>query len=151
LQAPIDKRYSGFNVTGVKARALAAVLIYLGPLLRGWARIKWRFKGMRAQVRIGPVETEQRPRLSWKERAFQLSYWSDAGAEKEVLLNGLSNFLVPQKYLVIADTGWNGWDLKIARGLCSRALVTVCSENHGGRKPLLRGGWGMRGSFSLFF
>jgi hypothetical protein len=38
----------------------------------------------------------------------------------------------------MADTGWNKWDLKIARGLCSRALVTVCSENHGGGKRLLR-------------
>ena len=138
LQAPIDERFSGFNTTGVKARALAALLIYLGPLLRGWERIKWRIKGMRAQTQIGLVETEQRARFVWKERAFHLSYWSDTGAEKEVLLNGLSDFLVPQKYLVMADTGWNGWDLKIARGLCSRALVTVCSENHGGGKRLLR-------------
>jgi O-antigen biosynthesis protein len=138
LQAPIDKRFSGFTTTGVKARALAAVLIYLGPLLRGWERIKWRIKGMRAQARIGPIETEQRARLNWKERAFHLSYWSDTDAEKELLLNGLNDFLVPQKYLVIADTGWNKWDLKIARGLCSRALVTICSENHGGSKRLLR-------------
>jgi hypothetical protein len=138
LQAPIDKRFGDFNATGVKARALAALLIYLGPLLRGWERVKWRIKGMRAQAHIGPVETEQRARLVWKERAFHLSYWSDTGAEKELLLNGLNDFLVPQKYLVMADTGWNKWDLKIARGLCSRALVTVCSENHGGSKRLLR-------------
>jgi hypothetical protein len=84
------------------------------------------------------METEQRARLVWKECAFHLSYWSDEGAEKEILLNGLRDFLVPQKYLVMADTGWNRWDLKIARGLCSRALVTVCSENHGSGKRLLR-------------
>jgi hypothetical protein len=138
LQAPIDKRFSGFNATGVKARALAALLIYLGPLLRGWERIKWRVKGMRGQPHIAPMETEQRASFVWKECAFHLSYWSDAGAEKEILLNGLRDFLVPQKYLVVADTGWNRWDLKIARGLCSRALVTVCSENHGGEKRLLR-------------
>ena len=47
-------------------------------------------------------------------------------------------FLVPQKYFVVPDTGWSGWDLKIARGLCSRRLVTVCVENHGGAKRLLR-------------
>ena len=57
-QAPIDKQFTGFNVTGVKARALAALLIYLGPLLRGWERIKWRVKAMRAQAHIGLVETE---------------------------------------------------------------------------------------------
>ena len=32
-------------------------------------------------------------------------------------------FLAPQKYFVVADQGWNDWDLKIARGLWSRALV----------------------------
>src|SRR5438132_5107634 len=82
LPAPIDKRFSGFNTAGVKARALAALLIYLGPLLRGWERIKWRIKGTRAEARIGRVETRQRARLGWKERAFHLSYWSDAAGEK---------------------------------------------------------------------
>jgi hypothetical protein len=151
LQAPIDKRFGGFDAAGVKARALAALLIYLGPLLRGWERIKWRIKGMRAQAHIGLVETEQRARPVWRERAFHLSYWSDAGAEKEVLLSGLNDFLVPQKYLVMADTGWNGWDLRIARGLCSRALVTVCSENHGGGKRLLRVRCAMRLSQPALF
>jgi hypothetical protein len=48
------------------------------------------------------------------------------------------DFLLPQKYFVVADTGWSKWDLKIARGLWSRAYVTVCGENHGGGKRLLR-------------
>jgi glycosyltransferase involved in cell wall biosynthesis len=138
LQAPIDKRFAGLNLSGVRARALAAVLIYLGPLLRGWERIKWRVKQMRAQAHIGFTETEQRARICWRERSFQLSYWSEASLEKEVLLGGLTDFLVPQKYLVSADTGWSNWDLKIARGLWSRCLVTVCTENHGSSKRLLR-------------
>jgi len=137
-QAPIDKRFTGFNVTGIKARALAALLIYLGPLLRGWERIKWRIKEMRPQADIGLVKTEQRARICWRERAFLLCYWSEAAAEKEVLLGGLTKFLVQQKYLVVIDSGWSNWDLKIAYGLCSRSLVTVCVENHGGGKRLLR-------------
>jgi glycosyltransferase involved in cell wall biosynthesis len=138
LQAPIDKRFTSSNLSRVRARTLAAILIYLGPLLRGWERVKWRIKGMRVQAHTGLTETEQRARISWRDRAFHLSYWSEAGAEKEVLLAGLTDFLVPQKYLVVVDTGWSRWDLKIARGLCGRSLVTVCSENHGGHKRLLR-------------
>jgi len=137
-RAPIDKRFTGFNVTGIKARALAAVLIYLGPLLRGWERIKWRIKEMRSQADIGFARTEQRARICWRERAFHLCYWSEASAEKEMLLGGLTDFLVQQKYLVTMDTGWSNWDLKVGRGLCSRSLVTVCVENHGGGKRLLR-------------
>src|SRR5476649_3743 len=47
-------------------------------------------------------------------------------------------FLTPQKYFIVPDQGWSGWDLKIARGLWSRAFVLVCAENHGGVKRLLR-------------
>jgi hypothetical protein len=137
-QAPIDARFTGLSLIGIRARALAAVLIYLGPLLRGWERIKWRVKQMRVQDHVGLVDTEQPARVYWRERAFHLCYWSEEGAEKEVLLGGLTNFLIPQKYLVIVDTGWSRWDLKIARGLCSRSLVAVCVENHGGQKRLLR-------------
>ena len=151
LQAPIDQRFGGLNLTGLRARALAAVLIYLGPLLRGWDRIKWRVKQMCAQAHIGFMETEQRARICWRERSFHLSYWSEAGSEKEVLLGGLTDFLIPQKYLVSADTGWSNWDLKIARGLCSRCLVTVCAENHGGSKRLLRVRCAMRLSHLALF
>jgi glycosyltransferase involved in cell wall biosynthesis len=145
-KAPIDPRFSG-----PKARALVALLIYLGPLLRGWERLRWRIREMRAQPQIAPVETEQRARISWRDRALLLSYWSEAGVEKEALLGGLMAFLAPQKYFVVPDTGWSGWDLEIARGLCGRALVLVCTENHGGGKRLLRVRCAMRLSrFALF-
>ena len=39
---------------------------------------------------------------------------------------------------MVPDQGWSDWDLKIARGLWSRAFVTVVAENHGGEKRLLR-------------
>ena len=133
LKAPIDGRF-----TGLKARALVALLIYLGPLLRGWERIRWRIREMRTRPHTAPAETEQRAHVSWRQRALQLAYWSESGTEKEAVIHGLMDFLVRQKYFVVPDTGWSGWDLEIARGLCSRSLVTVCSENHGGAKRLLR-------------
>jgi O-antigen biosynthesis protein len=146
LKAPIDKRF-----TGLKARALVAMLIYLGPLLRGWERIKWRIRETRAQPHAAPAETEQQARIAWRERAFHLAFWSEAGIEKEALIGALMDFLVPQKYFVVPDTGWSGWDLKIARGVCSRALVLVCTENHGGPKRLLRVRCAMRLSrFAVF-
>jgi glycosyltransferase involved in cell wall biosynthesis len=134
LKAPIDKRFRG-----VKARALVALLIYLGPILRGYERIKWRLKETRApETTRGLGQAMQKARLALKERAFYLSYWSDKGEDKEALLGGLMRFLIPQKYFVVADQGWDEWDLKIARGLWSRALVLVCTENHADGKNLLR-------------
>jgi O-antigen biosynthesis protein len=121
-------------------------LIYLGPLLRGWERLKWRCKTMPRHDNIRPDPVEQRARIDWRERAFLLRYWDESGAEKEILLGGLMDFLLPQKYFVVADTGWSKWDLKISRGLWSRALVTVVAENHGGMKQLLRVRCAMRTS-----
>jgi len=133
LKAPIDPRF-----TGVKARSLVALLIYLGPLLRGWERLKWRMKTMQTEDHVGLPPFEQRARIDWLARTFTLSYWNETGAEKEALLAGLMDFLLPQKYFVVPDTGWSKWDLKISRGLWSRAFVTVCTENHGGEKRMLR-------------
>jgi GT2 family glycosyltransferase len=135
LKAPIDKRFRG-----LKARALVALLIYIGPMLRGWERLKWRLRERRKGEGTPEAVTEARQpaRISWRERAFYLSYWSDRGEEKEVLLGGLMRFLTPQKYFIVTDQGWNDWDIKISRGLWSRALVLVCTENHGGMKRLLQ-------------
>jgi len=145
-KAPIDKNFTGF-----KARALVALLIYLGPLLRGWERIRWRLKELRTQEHLRLAKNEQRARICWTTRAFNLTYWSEAAAEKEALICGLMDFLVPQKYFVVPDAGWSHWDLEIARGLCSRALVLVCAENHGGAKRLLRVRCAMRFSRIALF
>jgi hypothetical protein len=87
-------------------------------------------------IRLAP--TEQHAHIDWRNRSFQLSYWSEKSDEKETLLGGLMAFLAPQKYFIVPDTGWSDWDLKIARGLWSRALVMVVAENHGGVQRLLR-------------
>ena len=134
LKAPIDKRFRG-----VKARALVASLIYIGPFLRGWERLKWRFKGLSSEERLETIGgIEQKARVSWRNRALFLSYWSERGDEKETILGGLMRVLAPLKYFVVMDAGWSDWDLKISRGLWSRALVLCCVENHGGNKRLLR-------------
>jgi O-antigen biosynthesis protein len=135
LKAPIDKRF-----TGLKARGLVALLIYLGPILRGGERLKWRFREMRTHehAAVPAPEPDQKARIDWRDRTFYLSYWSERGDEKELLLGALMRFLTPHKYFIVTDQGWNDWDLKIARGLWSRAFVLVCGENHGGMKRLLR-------------
>lgn len=80
----------------------------------------------------------QRLHLSWRERAFFLSYWTEAGLEKESLLEGVMEFLLNHKYFIVLDQGWSGWDFEIYRGIWSRAQVKMCTENHGGGKRLLR-------------
>ena len=134
LKAPIDRRFRG-----LKARALVALLVYLGPILRGWERLKWRFKAVPPEEPAGAFGVvEQKARVSWLDRALYLSYWSERGDEKEALLAGLMRVLAPLKYFVVMDSGWGDWDIKVSRGVWTRALVLCCVENHGGNKRLLR-------------
>jgi len=132
LRARVDPRFGG-----LRSRALIAVLTYLGPLVRGLQRYLWRLRG---HGDVEPVEFEgqQQPaRIDWLARAFTLGYWSEQGHEKEALLAGVMEFLIPRKYLIAVDPGWNRWDLEIYRGIWSKLRLTVAAENHGGSKRLL--------------
>jgi hypothetical protein len=117
---------------------LVGLLIYLGPLMRGLARTRWRMKRKRQIKAVKANGSLQKPRVSWHQRAFFLSYWTEAGVEKESLLYGIADFLVPRKYLVALDQGWSGWDLEICQSVWARAKIKVGTENHGGQKNLLK-------------
>jgi hypothetical protein len=66
-----------------------------------------------------------------------LRYWSGQGHEKEGLLGGLMEFLIPRKYFIAMDPGWNPWDLEIYRGIWTKARVAVAAENYGGPNRVL--------------
>ncbi|MEW6296775.1 MAG: glycosyltransferase [Thermodesulfobacteriota bacterium] len=132
-RARIDPRFNG-----IRARLLIALLVYLGPLVRSFERYRWRIRGLTDVEPIHFAETGQEPEINWRERAFRLAYWSEQGIEKETLLYGMVEFLLPRKYLLALDQGWSGWDLEVSRGIWSKAQLKFVSENHGGPKRLLR-------------
>jgi hypothetical protein len=132
LRARVDPRF-----TGVRSRMLIALLTYLGPLVRGLQRYLWRLRGLGEIDRIHFDGPQQPARIDWLQRAFAVGYWSEQGHEKEALLGAVMDFLIPRKYLIAVDPGWNRWDLEVYRGIWSKARLTVAVENHGGAKRLL--------------
>jgi glycosyltransferase involved in cell wall biosynthesis len=133
LSAKIAPRFEG-----PKARALIALLIYLGPLLRGWERLKWRWKALPAIVPADPGPAEQRGKWAWRARGFVLSYWNESGTEKEELLGALMRRCAAERYATAIDGGWRDWDLEIGAGLAAGARILIAGENHGADKRLLR-------------
>jgi GT2 family glycosyltransferase len=123
---------------GRRAAMLIALLIYLGPLVRTFERYRWRLRRFQEVNPVQPNGPMQPPRVLWRERAFDLAYWNEEGKEKEGLLYGIVERLVPRKYLIALDQGWNGWDLEICQGPWAKARVCSATENHGGAKRLLR-------------
>jgi len=133
LKADIDPRFRG-----VRAFLLVTLLIYLGPILRSLTRYYWRIHGL---TEVEPIDFErsmQAPEISWLDRAFSLCFWSEQGLEKENLIQGVMDFLLPRKFFIMQDQGWNDWDLMAFRGVWSKATIKVCTENHGSGKRLLR-------------
>ena len=131
LSAKLAPRFEGPN-----ARMLIAALIYLGPLLRGWTRIKWRLKALSAAPLVPRGELEQRGR--WQGLGFVLSYWSETGTEKEALLGALMRGCAAASCPVAMDAGWEDWDIEVAGGPAGGARVVIAGENHGADKRLLR-------------
>ena len=128
----LDPRYRDW-----RSRALLASLIYLGPLLRSYERYKWRLRGLANVEPVHFAEPRQKPQ-GWLAREFRLVYWSDEAVEKESLIQGLMDFLLPRKYLIDVDRGWNDWDIEVHRGAFARSEIAVAVENHGGNKRFLR-------------
>lgn len=99
---------------------------------RGYSNWRSKFK---LKAIFEPINKLQ---IAWRDRAFCLSYWTEAGLEKESLIQEVMDFLLNSKYFVVVDSGWSDWDLEVYRGLWSRVQIKLCSENHGGSKRLLR-------------
>jgi O-antigen biosynthesis protein len=138
--AKIDPRFEG-----PKARGLIALLIYLGPLLRGWSRIKWRLKALpRMTTETRPFA--QRANVAWRARGLTLAFWNEAGTEKEAVLGALMRACAAEKHPVAMENGWSDWDVEIGGGLAGNARVLVVGENHGADKRLLRARWRLRPS-----
>jgi len=128
---------------GPKARALIALLIFLGPLLRGWSRLKWRAKALPEFVpTAGPFR--QRARWNWRARGFALSFWNETSTEKEALLGALMRACADERYPTRMGAGWEDWDIEVGGGVAGSARVQVAVENHGAEKRLLRVRSGLR-------
>lgn len=134
-KARLDPRFGGLS-----ARLLVMLLLYLGPLMRGFERYLWRMRGAGDVERVDAEipEPEESPEISLAKREFSVGYWSESGREKEEFLQELSGFLVPRKYRVAVGSGWEPWDVEVARGIGTAARVEVAVEDHTGAKRLFR-------------
>jgi O-antigen biosynthesis protein len=133
LRAPVDARG-----TGVRGRAVIALLTYLGPLLRCLERYRWWARGLTQAEPANGTWEPRTPPVSWRERAFTVSFWTEHGLEKEAILDGLQTEMIARKYFAVADEGWSRWDLEVQGGLWSRGRVTAVTEYHGGGRRVLR-------------
>jgi hypothetical protein len=125
------------NKRRVWSRPLVALLFFLQPMVRGWARYHGRLS-------IGPtppsaVESLESLSLKdWPEAARQLEYWANTPTDRVDFVQRILQRLDEQGWEVKADAGWSNFDMEIFGSRWSHLQLATVAEPHAGGKQLLR-------------
>ena len=129
LQAGVPRRQQRFW-----SRPLIALLFFLQPIVRGWARYKWRLTVQsRPPVFKRPVERGE----DW-DAIENIRYWSDGGADRYSILHKIVTKLDAEGWQHKTDTGWNDYDVEIFGSRWSRLRLTTVTEELAGGKKIIR-------------
>ena len=113
------------------SRLLVALLFFLQPIVRGWARFKWRI----AIKCRAPVEAALARRSPESPDTF--TYWSDVRFDRLKFLHDLLNCLESRRWPARTDTGWENHDLELLTSAWIRLrLATATEELELGKKQL---------------
>jgi GT2 family glycosyltransferase len=114
-----------------RARLLVAWLAWSGPLARTWARWKTRLS---AGGTSGESQPRQRPGLRLLRRSLYLSYWNESWTTRDALLERLRRQFSRAEAAVIADAGWNDFDLEVRPDPWTRLRFKTADEEHAGAR-----------------
>jgi O-antigen biosynthesis protein len=116
------------------SRPLVALLFFLQPIARGWARFKWRLNLLagRRRPQIEP------PAARDPEPAECRAYWTDGTVDRFGFLQGLLTKLALAGWTFKTDTGWTNQDIELTSDLWTRLALTTATEELGQGKRNLR-------------
>jgi GT2 family glycosyltransferase len=122
---------------GLRSRCLIAVLCYLQPLVRSWARYRARLSAFRASEAHFKPPRGADARLPLSGR-LTIEYWSEEWRDRTELLDCAVIYLNKRRCGRVIDTGWSSWDLAIYPHLWTIVEVRTAQEDHGSGKRLIR-------------
>jgi glycosyltransferase involved in cell wall biosynthesis len=105
------------------SRPLVALLFFLQPIIRGWARFKWWFNLHSSRKRFLPEPT------STSETPETIVYWSQGNTSRYRFMDGIMLKLERGGWTYKTDTGWTSRDVEIPAHFWTHLrLTTVCEE-----------------------
>jgi GT2 family glycosyltransferase len=125
LKAPLEKCHRGAG-----SRMLIGWLAFSGSLVRTIARYRWRADARRRALFDNGVR--QQATFDWKLRQIRLSYWNSAYTTREAVLQQLQRFFGSRGRAVVADSGWEDFDLLVEANPCARIQFRTAEEELGG-------------------
>ncbi|RME94046.1 MAG: glycosyltransferase [Verrucomicrobia bacterium] len=119
------------------SRPVVALLFYLQPIVRGWARYQGRlFLGQTPRrVRLDfRALTEHRP----EDERGQLAFLAPAGLDRLTFLQTVRTRLETDGWRVRPDAGWSPFDLEIYGSHWSKLQLTTAAEYEPDGRPWIR-------------
>jgi glycosyltransferase involved in cell wall biosynthesis len=132
-QAKIEPVYQGLH-----GYLLVAYLLFMGPIVRGIERYKWRFILASSHAPRTDAARISTKMISLLPRSLNFAYWSTAGVERDHFLTAIIPLLESRKFYVSIESGWRPWDLLIGQGLWAKSSLITSTEHHGSGKTLTR-------------
>ena len=129
------------------SRPLIALLFLLQPLVRGWARYRWRFNAQSAPRRRLAKAPSTLPLPE------QLMYWGARQFDRYKLLSRFLERLDEEGWQNKPDTGWGKADLEVFGSRWSRLRLTTVSEQmeHGYTlRCRVENTWSLRATFGFW-
>jgi glycosyltransferase involved in cell wall biosynthesis len=116
------------------SRPLVALLFFLQPVIRGWARFKWRFTLLAAHRSVS-LEPPEWP--ADKDPPATMAFWSDRGTDRYQFLESILRQLARSGCPYRTDTGWTAYDVEVQPHLWTQLrLTTVTEDLEQGKKSL---------------
>jgi O-antigen biosynthesis protein len=108
------------------SRPLVALLFFLQPIVRGWARYHERLT-VRSEPPFfkRPVASEH---IDDWEAFGRIAYWSESGGDRYSLLDSILTKLQREGWQHKTDTGWSAYDVEIFGSRWSRLRLTTATE-----------------------
>ena len=135
------------------SRPLVALLFFLQPIWRGWARYAERLH--LRQTPLSAHETLDTLDLKRSRDRFEMAgYWADQPVDRMEFLGAILRKLDHQGWQNKADNGWSEFDVEIYGSRWCRLQLITATEHHQGGKQLIRcrmtTGWSLLGRMTFW-
>jgi O-antigen biosynthesis protein len=125
------------NKKRIWSRPLVALLFFLQPIVRGWARYQGHLSTHAAPRLIESLAGASQPRDE-AEASGQLYYWGDSHVDRLDWISGIVIRLDEKGWPSKTDEGWSEHDVEIYGSRWSKLQLTTATEDFGGGKRLFR-------------
>src|SRR6266540_5509226 len=116
------------------SRPLVGLLFFLQPIVRGWARYKWR---LTVQSQPPLFKRPVARRKDW-ETLECISFWSDGAVDRYAFLQQVLAKLESEGWKQKTDSGWDQYDVEIFGSRWSRLRLTTVTEELAAGKKIVR-------------